>query len=379
MQANDDIAVLIGNGLSVAYNPALTMGSLTSEIVERFNDAAGGGTDAAQILAGFAADVGESDPSDDFEALLGPLDQIGDSLARFEGLADMTAGSLIPGEITASIATITDFLKEVQRLGVGHALEVIDDRAYADQDDLAIVRDFMAAIIKASRTANITVGNLNYDSLVMSALLSLDVGLCDMARGWPPYSARIGGSYAISGHALRTKPDFLDRQCLLLHLHGSVSWLRSPNLPDHIVRFSMQDLRIKNYWEKYRTGRTNWSPVVVLTNQRAKSSVVSRWPFSLAYETFFNRLMTSDRWLIAGYSFRDECVNDLLSRAFRSRPDHPEILVITRSKAPTVGRILGALKWDREMDADPDEFLWTFRGGVADAPASDEWHGWCGA
>jgi hypothetical protein len=377
---NDDIAVLIGNGLSIAYDPDLAMKPLTDVIIERFNDAAGDGTDAAHILGGLATDLDERNPSEDFEALLGPLDRITDLLTRVESLTRLVQ-QLPVGTVTGAIDTVRDFLKEVQRLGVGHALEAIDDRAHAEHERLTTVREFIEAIIAASRTATVTIGNLNYDSLVLSSLLTIDPSnLCDMAAGNRRDDRVIVDGYLpVSCRPIREKANFPSRQCLLLHLHGSVSWLREPG--GAVFRFPMGDIRMSSYWENFRAGRTAWSPVVVLTNQKVKSELVATWPFSLAYTTFHERLLTADRWLIAGYGFRDECVNDALARAWRAREREPAVLVITHGRTPTNDAILRGIGWSKDLDEEQrpvQRWLHVDRGGIEQATKSPCWQAWCG-
>lgn len=375
-ESNDDIAVLIGNGLSIAYNSDLAMGPLTESILERFKDPlAGDDTDAAGVLAGLATEKGAVG---NFEALLGPLDGIGEALGRFESLAKLTSSKFAPGDVAHALCTVQRFLIALQRLGVGHALEVIDGLARARQDELAVVQGFVEAIGHAASTANVTIGNLNYDSLVMSALLSAGRDLCDMADGRSTATKCIGGPQSIEGHPLRREQDFPRKKYLLLHLHGSVSWLRESGSGDHIYRFQMDDIRTCDFWKNYRDRKTAWSPVVVLTNQKAKSSLVSRWPFSLAYEAFYKRLVASDRWLIAGYSFGDECVNKVLAQALSAHDSQPRVLVVTRSTAPTERAILAALGWSADALTEPGARLFVSRNGVCSAPQSAEWRKWKG-
>lgn len=73
-------------------------------------------------------------------------------------------------------------------------------------------------------------------------------------------------------------------------------------------------------------------------------------PFSLSYETLLESLITSDRWLIAGYSFRDECVNDLLAEAWDARSDVPEVMIVTHGEELTEKTVTDALAWNWATD-----------------------------
>ena len=115
----------------------------------------------------------------------------------------------------------------------------------------------------------------------------------------------------------------------------------------------------------------------MLTNQSAKSDVVQNAPFELAYDVFYQRLLTADRWLIAGYSFRDECVNDMLADAWRNRETVPEIMVVTLGDELQRSQILEALDYDQFAgDPETDDFLHLCRHGIEAAPSCETWATW---
>lgn len=326
---NDDIAAVVGNGFSIAFNPALRLPDLTKEIAHRI-DASAGGADVASALAGLSGV--DDGVGDDFEQLVGPLDDMGETLRRLadvEKVLPATGGLNVPGSIT----DLSDYLDQVRRVGVSHALQTIDERATATLDEREFIDAFVAEVCAGAGAGRVTLGTLNYDGLLLAASMDSLVSKCDMADGRQTSSVELFPGddmpWGVSAHALRKNAVFpAGRRLRLLSLHGSVTWLRHRGTAD-VRKFSHEALRNADYWERWRRGESDWEPEVVLTNQEQKSSLTSRWPFSVAYEELRRSLLRSDRWLIVGYSFKDGPVNELLREVLAERRDDPPLVLVS--------------------------------------------------
>ncbi len=376
----EQLALLMGNGVSIAANKDLFIPTLTREIRERFENIDPAREAPDRVLARLAARGKETgDPYKDFEAMIGPLDQQGENLRDLKELAELVGQE--SKAVRNALTTIESFVSGLRRLGVGHALDIIASKSVAHFDQRVIVEDFLAAALGVV-DGRITIGNLNYDSLGMAGLINVAGSqMCDMVYGYNPREFDIlGNGVEIVGARMRTSVgDFpANRRIRLVHPHGSLTWLRNPET-GRVYRFDIGDLRNLDYWAAWRDGKTEWQPQVVLTNQSAKSSVVASQPFSLAYDVLYNRLVTADRWLIAGYSFRDECVNDLLASAWDDREDVPDVMVVTYGDGLTEEDILTGIGFNAFTDPTPDVFLNVCRCGIADAVKCPSWHRWGGA
>jgi hypothetical protein len=373
---NKRIAALVGNGLSIAFNKDLMLSSINKEILNRLNTATGSAVNPVAYIQEAAAHLGTGDPTSDFEAICGPLEQLCVALGVLQKYVDCDPDRLkkVAFGITA---------KEIDRLhrqGVGHVLEVIAERSVASFDAGDEVIDFLGALADAADGWKLTIGNLNYDSLALAAIArNWSSVSCDMTKGYAqPEDIEVVPGHILQGRPLRTSPDFpMSRWIRLIHLHGSLAWLREPGT-GRVMRFDMDDLRNCGYWEAWRDGRTQWRPEVVLTNQRAKSAAVRRAPFSLAYQSFYEELVRADRWVIAGYSFRDECLNNVLAKAWADRRGNPpQVLMVTKGADPSLMTVLDALGYDRSAgDPRPLTWLHIHRDGIASAPASVAWSNW---
>ena len=290
-------------------------------------------------------------------------------------------------------------MKSLRRQGVGYALEVIAERSRADAGHRDKIDDFMTELVNVADGGELTIGNLNYDSMAMASLCDLyGSRLCDMAWGYreAPFDLR-GDGVLRTGRPLRSAPsqfpNFAQRPIRLLHLHGSLTWLRHPST-GVVYRFEIEDLRggivideatglvrfAGNHWEQWRKGATEWEPQVVLTNQAAKSDLIAEPPFKLGYDALYASLLRADRWLIAGYSFRDECVNTLLADAWRNRKTIPEIMVVTFGDELTQEQILDGIGYD-PFAGDPTKklFIHICRHGIEVAPKHNPWRNWAGS
>lgn len=359
-----DVAVLVGNGLSVAYNQDLALGPLIKEIKRRY------GEDGGDRLAAYASTVtGNRGDALDFEDLLSPFDDQRDALTALGYLMPLVAADR-HSDVEGSLTMVKTFVKELHREGVGHAPEVIDQRSRGCDD--AVVDDFVCALSGIADGGRVHLATLNYDSLLMAALLRGNYNMCDMAVGYgdPGCYSPIAADQTMCGRNLRQVDDFPYKHFTLLQLHGSLAWLRDPTSgADATIRFAPDDLRGQDYWACWRRGETEWEPQVILTNQHHKSEMTSgSHPFRLAYDKLMTSLMSSDQWIVAGYSFHDLCVNDVFARAlsYRTalRKSQQVIDIVDYRDDVTVDRVKADLNAHRDSE-DVRAEINVFRKGIA--------------
>src|SRR5690606_26275767 len=94
------------------------------------------------------------------------------------------------------------------------------------------------------------------------------LAICDLGHGLFHEQLEVDfADEALNAYRLRDFPDFLDNRAVLLHLLGSLGWLRAPSDNGDVFKFRIQDLRDWHYWERLKAGDTRWTPVVVLTSR----------------------------------------------------------------------------------------------------------------
>ena len=372
-----NLAVLVGNGLSVAFNPSLNLRIITQEMTERISRASEDGTDVVAAMKEIASralpDGATTD--DDFELLVGAFGSESTTLGHLHELALLVAP--LDENLRAAIVLVTKFAERVRDTGLSHVLEVIFERSHGSWPDAQSLHSLVEAIT-VGFDGRVAFANLNYDTLLLSALLSVcQADLADMANGWKDVTISNDDGSAFKVARLRRKPsDFpSSRRVQLLHLHGSLTYWTDRD-KDIVVKVDTSRLAGATFWEELRNDETRLRPVVVLANQRDKSAQVTEFPFVLAYQMFERGLSASNYWFVVGYSFRDQAVNALLRSEFAERVSKPRVLVVTLGDVPSSRDVERAFGWNIE-DGDSSSWLTINRQGADGVEDSSDWETFC--
>ena len=347
MSGDRNLAMLIGNGLSIAFSDELLLSNISKEMTSRFTAHYTGSGAVATAMQNVAKHVPDSgDPETDFEALIGAFGGQSDILDDLRKFADLTSNS--DAEISNAIRMVRKFVDEIRRRGIGHTLEIISERSYSDADRRKPLADFFGLVLNEFRDC-VTVANLNYDTLVLS-VLSESYGdiLSDMADGRFESSLNIGGVSHATWPLRARASDFLSfarRRLRLLHLHGSLTFWQFGD--DYFRKLRVEAVRAPSpLWEALREDDAfNGRPLVVLANQHEKAEHVTQYPYNLAYSLASTGFENATHWLIVGYSFRDVCVNEMLRNSWQSHTHPPRVLVVTNSDRLAVETVEDAFEW----------------------------------
>ncbi|AZT97715.1 SIR2 family protein [Brevibacterium aurantiacum] len=370
-ESSRSIAVLIGNGLSTAFNSELNLQRITEEVLNRMSESNGDDVVAAmrEIAERTLPDGANTD--EDFELLVGAFGTESRTLGTLDLLAQLTEPKDVA--LRSAIATVADFTEQVRDNGVSHVLEVITERSHATQDDAKDLNSLVSAVVGEFKD-DVVFANLNYDTLLLASLLAVcPKEVADMGHGWKRATVQVGDQEPRQVQRLRASAsDFPgERRILLLHMHGSLTYWTTMDGDAH-VKVPRDMLLEANQWSAIRNRSTNIRPDVVLASRRDKTEHVSRFPFSLAYEMFAVQLATASRWLIIGYSFRDDPVNEVLRKAFMDRVNKPQVLVVTYGEELERLGVERAFGWGKE-DGKSDGWLTINRGGADGAENTSDW------
>lgn len=337
-----NLSVLVGNGLSIAFNPRLRLDVLTRDVMDRIKDEySGSGEEIAQAMQRVSSR--EGNPRDDFEVLIGAFGgqtRILQDLRDYAKLVDENNTDL-----HESIEAVGEFAEKVRDHGISHVLELIMERSVAHRELAGELNQFVKTVV-AGFSGDVAFANLNYDTLVLSALAtSFGSAFTDLGDPRLAIGRRIDD---VEVHMYGLRKNLIDfppnRRIRLLHLHGSLTYWHTPS--SGYRKIEVKDVRERGLWKKIREGTTPARPLVVLANQHDKSGAVAEQPFKLAYEAYSQSLNNSDHWLIVGYSFRDECVNRVLNDAWTRRGNEPaKVLVVTLGDEPSAEDVESALGW----------------------------------
>jgi len=261
----------------------------------------------------------------------------------------------------------------VRDASISHVLEVIAERSHAYADEAQGLYDLVTAITE-SFDGKVVIGNLNYDTLMLAALLTVcQSELADMGHGYRRAKVLVDDRVEREVQALRSSSrDFPpDKRVKLLHIHGSLTFWATRDRRIH-AKLPKEMLDGGGQWRAIRDDTTNVRPVVVLANRKDKAEHVAQFPFNLAYEMFSGGLAASDHWLVIGYSFKDDPVNSALRAAFIERNPKPTVLVVTYGDKPHRRDVERAFGWGAE-DGSSKTWLTINRDGASGVEKTDDW------
>jgi hypothetical protein len=373
MGEHEDVAVLVGNGLSIAFNPELELRSITEEVMTRIRAADGDDVVAAmKEIAENALPEGVTS-DEDFEHLVGAFGTESRMLGMLETLATLTSPK--DEELREAIRRVASFAAQVRDNGVSHVLEVICERTHAEFEKAAELHALVTSILEAF-PGKVAFGNLNYDTLLLAALLHVDDDkkqVADLADGRSTVNVEVNDKEHRDVPALRREAtDFPQRRRVrLLHLHGCLAYWENRQM-DLFAKIPKEILDDDKQWSAVRDRTTNVRPSVVLANPRDKAQHVTEYPYSLAYEVFEEGLRSATNWIVIGYSLRDEPINRMLSARFLDLQEKPSVLVVTHGDGPTDVEVHRAFGWGAD-DGDPSPWLTICRSGANGLQHTAEW------
>lgn len=369
---SDNVAVLVGNGLSVAFNADLQLISITREVLARMTESDGDDVVAAMREIATRTLPAGAESDDDFEELVGAFGAESRNLGNLGNLANLKSPT--DEDLKRAIELVAKFAEQVRDTGISYVLEVICERSHASRDAAENLHALVADLLE-SFSGEVTFGNLNYDTLLLAALMHVRPGqFVDLGDGRHQVEVVVNDREQRKVPALRRRArDFpANARVRLLHLHGSLTYWASPENDRH-AKLPRELLEDGEQWQAVRDNTTDIRPTVVLANSRDKSEHVGSYPFDLAYEVFRSGLQRSDRWIVIGYSFRDAPVNAMLRDQFSADEVPPTVLVVTHGRSPSRKLVERALGWEREEDGDSRSWLTIIRSGANGVERTEKW------
>lgn len=360
--------MLAGNGLSVAYNPNLNLNSLTDKVIEEIKkntiDHEGFEGALRKLAEQIERDIDRrNELGSDFEQLVGALGAETDLIGHLGRLCE-AAGE--DEAVREALKTSEKFARKIKNNGISHVLEVIYQNSRVTIENKSGIFESLQAM-GASFSSRVTISNLNYDTMLLAALVQdFNMQLADMADGRGQHRRSVRpGRPLVDAWKLREDASFLTgrqgRKFNLVHLHGSLTYWRTDDQATHSTdnfKVSTDVLNSHDLIQGMRVEECAVYPDVVLANSYDKPNHVKKFPFNICYEVFSDSLKNAEHWLIIGYSFRDTPVNNHLRNEFLSRAVKPRVLVVTYGEGLTRELVRKSLGWGREDSARQGDDSW---------------------
>lgn len=303
------LVVLLGNGVSVAANPDLSLAALT----QSFLDAHADDRDALDRLLA-EVDLGAVDPVRDFEGIVAGLESAEEVVRAFMQLAARVAHPDL--QEAAAILRDRGVTSLVRRLYYAYCAEVLQAIGELTRGDLApavvTFGDWLKAMYLTHGSASIF--TLNYDLLLERMLiddnvLGLKYSVTDFFSGLPARMAALPlgiNNAGIQGR-LYYPADPPARPIHLHHLHGCLTHFRDVTT-NGVYKIAASDLRDHDIFDRLaQAEETDFVPSIILGSRKVEKS--REWPFSQAFLALEESARTAATVVIAGYSFRDSAVN----------------------------------------------------------------------
>lgn len=308
-----NLVVILGNGVSVAANPALKLETLTQSFLERHGE----DRDALDRLLA-EVDLGAVDPVRDFEGIVAGLESAEEIVRAFVQLAERVADPDL--REAAQLLRDRGVTSLIRRLYYAYCAEVLQAIGELTRGDLAVpvvtFGDWVKAMYQAHGSASIF--TLNYDLLLERMLiddnvLGLQSSVTDFFSGLPARSGAlpIGVDGTMITGRLFYPADPPLRSIHLHHLHGCLTHFRDIST-NEVFKIAASDLRDHGVFDRLaQAERTRYVPSVILGSRKVEKS--REWPFAAAFLSLEQRAKDASTIVIAGYSFRDTAVNGRLS------------------------------------------------------------------
>ena len=363
------LTVLAGNGLSIAFDQGLMLPEICRQLYAKISGSSVDGDSIAATMQEIARRSRTGDPRSDFEVLVGAFGSQSETLDQLEKLARFVDPS--DQKIGDALRDAAAFARAMNATGTSHVLEIITQQSRASLDKKDALNKFVDAIVDAY-SGTVVIANLNYDTLLLSALSERHrAEFCDQGDGRSPEHLTMPNGVTYTCFPLRDTQSFNVR-VRLVQLHGSVTfWQREDG---SMFKLPVDAVRSPELWAAVREDKKfKPRPLVVLANHQDKTGLIVEEPFALAYREFTSGLDHSDDWLIVGYSFRDECVNERLADAYARRTVPPKVLVVTYGQELAAEDVEAAFGWDRTKQG-VAKWLIINRDGANEMADSWDWH-----
>lgn len=364
------LTLLVGNGVSIAFDQGLMLPEICRELYAKIAGSSADGDAIAATMQRIADRTRTGDPRSDFEVLVGAFGSQSQTLDQLEQLARFVDPS--EKKIADALQQAAAFARAMNDTGTSHVLEIITQQSRATLAKKDALNQFVDEIL-AAYDGTIVIANLNYDTLMLSSLSEQHRSeFCDQGDGrFTDLDVEMPNGEPYRVWPLRRSQSF-NARVRLVQLHGSVTFWRAAN--GTMLKLPVDAVRSPELWAAVRDNKDfKPRPLVVLANHQDKTGLVAEEPFSVAYREFTSGLDRSDDWLIVGYSFRDECVNERLADAFARRTTHPKVLVVTYGHELAVEEVEAAFGWDRTTQG-VARWLIINRDGANDMVDSWEWN-----
>lgn len=331
----NEIAFLIGNGLSIALSKSFSLKVITKEFIDSLS-----GQDK-EFLSVLAKYNGSEMNFDDFESNFSDLEASLSSLKRYHSFIRSEVGKSLLERFVLPDPQLDAHERVIEHLYKGYVSKILSlihgnvKIPKVRRMLMPFINFFINKIRESKKTFILT---LNYDLLVEMILLEY--------LGTEKFTDFCFPSGKLSGTNI-DKFDFNpqtnisifgseEMKAELYHLHGSLS-LFYDYKRNRALKLRSADIGIQNIYEKIAEEGIPLIPAIITGG--GKSEKIVEYPFDYYYRSAKDICDAGkiNEFYVIGYSFRDEHINDLIKRWMKNVNDYKCGLRIIDYKADIEG------------------------------------------
>jgi len=322
---------LFGNGLSIALSMDFSLKTITEKFI---NDLVGDEMEFFKEICGGNENINFND----FEVNFSLIEDAYNSLRKYRKFIESNAGQLFLTKfdlLNPDLIRHEEIIKSLYDKYIFQILDLIHGNV--TKDGIATKLTEFTKFLKHQLTTckKGYVFTMNYDLLAETILLE-EVGTENMTD-FCSATHKFGGTDiekydfdpALNDH--KYGEDYTNTNVELHHLHGSLS-LFYDYARNKCIKFKSEDIFDYNVYKNI--GEQDWTLTPAIITGGGKSLKMNEYPFEFYFRNLkdLSTYAKYDKLFIVGYSFRDEHVNDLISRWMKSVKDYSKGLLIVDYK-----------------------------------------------
>ncbi|MFL0557355.1 SIR2 family protein [Paenibacillus barengoltzii] len=320
---------LFGNGLSIALSPEFALRNITTKFIEELDKS------EKEFLTQLCQREGGIS-FDDFEANFVALESALESVIKYNSFINSEVGKMLLSSYNLpdpQLSRHIDIIERIYRKYIVRILRIIHGnvRLEAIERKLSGFTSFFIDSLNSGQKG--FVFTLNYDLLVETILLE-KIGTYHFTDFcFPSGNLRGTNIPKFDFNPRRSEELYTEtqRKIELHHLHGSLS-LFYDYYRNRVAKLKSEDIGYEEIYEKIYQENLPLIPAIITGG--GKSDKIVQYPFDFYYRALKDicDFGQANKLFVIGYSFRDEHINDLISRWTSNVKDYTKGLLIVDYK-----------------------------------------------
>ena len=326
---------LFGNGLSIALSSDFSLKNITTKFINELEG------DEKEFLLGICGGQ-ENISFDDFEKNFTSIEAAYSSLKRYREFIESKVGQKMIQKFNLTnpnLGAHEAIIESIYRKYIARILELVHGkvRLHKIEERLNGFREFFINHLKECQKGYVF--TLNYDLLAETMLLEWLGRGCFTDFCFPSGISKKDPIPRYYFNPARNE-DYYDedqRKIELHHLHGSLSLFYDFS-QNRAFKYKSEDIGIEAVYKKIYKENLPLVPAIITGG--GKSEKIVEYPFDYYYRAIKDLcdLGQASKFFIIGYSFRDEHINDLISRWMNSVEEYSKGLLIIDYKVDDVDK-----------------------------------------